>query len=351
MRKKRSVSDGFNMSFLDVMACGLGAVILIFILVDFNATEAPKTEETALQTSLQEVNQSVETLTLTKQQLQQELDRLLNQQSNAAQNEQKHSDQQKQLLAAISQQMASNVQLQQQLDALKVKNQANANLVVQGAEPAHFITGMQVTGKHIVILLDKSASMMAEDLVSVLGALALSPSKRQAKAKWQRTLKVAQWLIAQAPADATISLVAFSDSAQSLSTTPVVASDKTKLTALTQSLFKVSPDGGTNLQLGLKSALTANPNMTDLYLITDGLPTLGDGLSVACRGVFTSKKTISSECRQQLMLETISRFNRRVHVNVVLLPLEGDPYASSMYWNWTQVTGGRFLAPAEEWPQ
>ena len=37
MPKVRKATDGFNLAFLDVMACGLGAVILIFILVDFNA--------------------------------------------------------------------------------------------------------------------------------------------------------------------------------------------------------------------------------------------------------------------------------------------------------------------------
>mgnify|MGYP003149374670 CR=1 FL=1 len=35
MPKVRKAEDGFNLAFLDVIACGLGAVILIFILVDF----------------------------------------------------------------------------------------------------------------------------------------------------------------------------------------------------------------------------------------------------------------------------------------------------------------------------
>lgn len=351
MRKRRAASDGFNMSFLDVMACGLGAVILIFILVDFNATEAPTNEETALQTSLQATTSFIAALSETKQQLLSKLDALNNQTENAQLNQKTQSELQAQLLNAISQQMASNAKLQQQLDALQAKSTENANVALQGTEQANFITGMQVTGKHIVILLDKSASMMAEDLVSVLGALALTPAERQRKAKWQRTLRVARWLIAEAPIDATLSVVAFSDTANPITSSPIKVADKAALNQLVKALFSLSPDGGTNLQLGLKSTLIADPNVTDVYLITDGLPTLGDGLNVSCRGVFTSKKTISSECRQQLMLETIGRFNRKAHINVVLLPLEGDPYASSMYWNWTQVTGGRFLAPAAEWPQ
>ena len=45
MPKVRKAEDGFNLAFLDVMACGLGAVILIFILVDFKAFTPDPTEE------------------------------------------------------------------------------------------------------------------------------------------------------------------------------------------------------------------------------------------------------------------------------------------------------------------
>ena len=45
MPKVRKAEDGFNLAFLDVMACGLGAVILIFILVDFKAFTPTPTEE------------------------------------------------------------------------------------------------------------------------------------------------------------------------------------------------------------------------------------------------------------------------------------------------------------------
>ena len=53
MLKKRKAVDGFNLAFLDVMACGLGAVILIFILVDFDAfTPEPSEEREKLEQEL-----------------------------------------------------------------------------------------------------------------------------------------------------------------------------------------------------------------------------------------------------------------------------------------------------------
>jgi uncharacterized protein HemX len=42
---QRRDTDGFNLAFLDVMACGLGAVILIFMLIKFNAQTPEPVEE------------------------------------------------------------------------------------------------------------------------------------------------------------------------------------------------------------------------------------------------------------------------------------------------------------------
>jgi hypothetical protein len=39
-----------------------------------------------------------------------------------------------------------------------------------------------------------------------------------------------------------------------------------------------------------------------------------------------------------------------VKVNVILLPIEGDPQASPEFWNWTASTGGLLISPAESWP-
>ena len=37
MRKRRSINSS-SLSFLDIMACGLGAVILLFFIIDFQET-------------------------------------------------------------------------------------------------------------------------------------------------------------------------------------------------------------------------------------------------------------------------------------------------------------------------
>jgi seryl-tRNA synthetase len=59
--------NGFNLAFLDVMACGLGAVLLILIIVNFNddtpipsdEIERLKQELAATQTQSQSLNSSI----------------------------------------------------------------------------------------------------------------------------------------------------------------------------------------------------------------------------------------------------------------------------------------------------
>ena len=114
------------------------------------------------------------------------------------------------------------------------------------------------------------------------------------------------------------------------------------MNAIVKDLGAVVPNGGTNLQEGLSILFKANPNITDVYIVTDGLPTLGDGLPMSCKSFISSKKSISSDCRKTLFVETVKRAKKGVHYNVILLPIEGDPFASPMYWEWTRATSGTF---------
>ncbi len=352
MRRKRQPEDGFNLSFLDVMACGLGAVILIFILVDFNsfATE-PTIEEEKLE---QELSASMDQ----QQQLKRSIDEINNKIAMESAKQQatdastvETSQEQNKALQSVSTQLAVIADLENQLAAIAEQLAKSANVDLSGAGEQNFITGMKVEGAQIGILIDKSASMMGGNLVDILGKLALPDNAKAATAKWVRTRRVAQWLLARAPANAKVSAVTFSDDARRLGMRDVVtASVRESMSAIVKDLGTVVPNGGTNLQLGISTLFDTNPNITDVYIITDGLPTLGAGLPLTCRNFISRSKSISSDCRQALLVETVKRAPKGVRYNVILLPLEGDPYAPAMYWNWTRVSGGTFLSPAPEWP-
>ena len=352
MRLKRRNNDAFNMSFLDVMACGLGAVILIFILVDFYAATIDPSDEinrldaeiAAASSEESDLAQAIETAlaAISEEQARQD---------SSAEAQQMSLAQQQQLLQQLSTELAVIADLEQQLAALGEIETPDSNIRLSGTGEENYITGMVVEGRQIGILFDKSASMMGDNLVDVLLALSYSPEERRRTAKWRRNVRAANWLIARLPETSRVTVVSFSETAEVLgpsNVNPVPATSA--LRQIAAEIDTVIPDGGTNLLVGMQTLLAANPNVTDIYLITDGLPTLGEGLGLRCRNFISRQRSISSACRQELLLETIKRVPGNYRMNIILLPLEGDPFAPSMYWEWANATQGRFLAPSQEWP-
>ena len=63
--------------------------------------------------------------------------------------------------------------------------------------------------------------------------------------------------------------------------------------------------------------------------------------------------TISGDCRRALFRHTVNATKPPAGlsaVNVVLLPIEGDPEAAVEYWLWTAASGGLLITPADTWP-
>jgi len=80
------------------------------------------------------------------------------------------------------------------------------------------------------------------------------------------------------------------------------------------------PAGGTSLLNLATAAAAMSPPPDNIYLITDGLPTLGKN---------AAKGTISGKQRVELFHDASKHFPPKVPINVIMFPLEGDPIASA----------------------
>jgi hypothetical protein len=352
-RRTRKSEDGFNLAFLDVMACGLGAIILIFMLVDFNSVMPDPSEELARIAQDQQGQQTqIATLTerdntldsdiVTAQAAQQIAQRALALATQAQQTRQ----------AELAAQQAQLAELEQALAALGPIPESDANLALAGTEAPSFLLGLAVEGQHIVIMVDVSASMMAGKLIDIF-RLKAQPLAQQLQApKWQQNIRTAQWLLARAPSTSKVSVLAYAEQSQWLAR-QINPTDTAAMSGLQQALLQLIPQGGTNLEQALLTLQQDAKGITDIYVITDGLPTKGNtqGLNQwrQCGSFFGSSNTISGECRETLFAQAIKQAPR-VTTNVILLPLEGDPKAAYNYWLWSQVNGGTALAPTQDWP-
>lgn len=352
--------DSFNLSFLDVMACGLGAVILLFMLVKFNVDQGvDNSEEKRLDQEISLTQAQIDALrALSDEQKQAILATQTQMEELAALSEQ---DKQKlaSITASISQAKQSTSSLEQQLIAQeKAQAELNAQVDLAGQGREQYLLGMKVEGQEIGVLLDYSASMTDETLIDIIKRKVGTSSDKQKAPKWQRTLRVLKWIIANAPEQSVLSVVAFNQNASVLGgQAKVDMTDKNSLTQLLAEADALVPENGTNLKDALTKIRQSSSTMDQLFIITDGLPTLGgDGRWLSgfsqCGSFFGKASTISGDCRKNLFIETVKavKFNRRTQVNVILLPLEGDPMAAPLYWTWANQTGGILLSPAPSWP-
>jgi len=72
------------------------------------------------------------------------------------------------------------------------------------------------------------------------------------------------------------------------------------------------------------------------------LPTQGQNPS--------TRTVISSAERAKLFSAAVAELPQNIPMNIILLPMEGDPLATPSYWILAQKTGGAFLSPAKDWP-
>jgi hypothetical protein len=336
------------------MACGLGAAILVFMLVKHNVSSP------AVETDL--LTGDVQTLELRKEGLRQHLDELQNVSRSDTEKIARLQARLTEIKQTLTQKEISVKQKKEELSALK-RDIASRPLAQKedlieddrGGEE-NYLMGLRVEGRRIAILVDSSASMTDETLLEIIKRKNGSSLGKQQGPKWLRTRKTVRWLLARIPKKSEFTVIYFNDSVQPATNMGWFAADNpATIKKLYRELDSIVPKGATNLQKGLSAVSQLRP--TDLYLITDGLPTVGDSRYASlnpfarCSSLLGKSTKISGECRVKLFRQTITDSSpKNVKVNVILLPIEGDPDAVNEYWSWAALTGGLVISPAVNWP-
>ena len=59
---------------------------------------------------------------------------------------------------------------------------------------------------------------------------------------------------------------------------------------------------------------------------------------------------VKQERRVKYMVDAVRSLPRRLPVNVMLFPMDGDPYAAGYFWELAVASGGSLLTPSQDWP-
>lgn len=360
-RSRRNV--GFSLAFLDVMSCGFGAVVLVFLIMNHESQQSQEVinkdllaEMRMLDYQVLQGEEDLFELSTNQQTLRAKLadsasnlttlEAQLQQQTKTLSELEKRTLAQQEDMAALQSDLDSRKDEVERLQALKAATDGNQIRAIKGEGDRQYLTGLKVGGRNIVIIVDTSASMLDETIVNILRRRNMSEDKKRQAPKWQRTLRTVEWLAAQLPLDAEFQLYGFNESVQSYITDDDLdwqpMADGSALNAGVDRLGQAVPAGGTNLESLMLAVRDLSPIPDNIYLITDGLPT---------RAVASPRSpTVDGRTRLKLFREAANRLPRQIPVNVILFPMEGDPMASAAWWQLARLSGGAFISPSWDWP-
>ena len=346
-RRKSRFLNPFGLAFLDVMSCGLGAAVLLFLIIDHNLSELAQASDSGevdvilLEQQIAEEEQKSTDHQRITVQLDRELRTLMKERIVAIQ--------QQALLLAEQTPVTDNKQLVKTVreQERRVKKAKGQQLLQRRAEAKRqYVAGFQVEGHHILILLDRSASMMDREIATVIRNRFLPVSHQRDSIKWRWTRTIFEWLLAHLPAKSRYQVLGFNTTVTEALPRQrgwLLASGKEQLREVIASVRGWVPSGGTRFDLVVEEIHKMRPRPDAVYLITDGLPTQGEDW------LRLKRVKVSASQRMDYFRKAFGGY-RGPPLHVVLLPLEGDPGAAGAFWRVAMKSGGQFLVPSEDWP-
>ena len=353
----------FSLSFLDVMSCGFGAVILIFLIINHATQVQGEIVNQDLLSEIRLLDYQVQNGEKDLVELKEELEELLRSVSDSDEklnsNRRQIADLSEDLaehenisLARIEslEKLKSDVKAREEelkrLKAIEAEGDGSRIRTFAGEGDRQYLTGLKVGGRNILIAVDTSASMLDDDIVNILRRRNMSDERKLRAPKWQRAVRTVEWLSAQLPLDASFQLYGFNENARALLEPThgewIELGEGRELDDALNRLKEVIPGKGTSLENLALAMAELKPPPDNVYLITDSLPTMGVRPP---RGA-----TISGRDRLNLFQNAVRRIPAQVPVNIIMFPMEGDPMAAAAFWNLARVSGGSFLSPSRDWP-
>ena len=356
----------FSLSFLDVICCGFGAVILFYTIISAQSgiERTRQAEDLSAQVALleEQVVSGAKNLVLLRNTLQRTDDETASAASRATQLIE--TLQQRREESAIYD--ASTLAKRERIERLKAdvraleestrRLEASAKTETPRAERTgaaratasrRYITGLTLRGRRVLVLFDRSASMMDADLVQIIRLRNSAEAARRAAPKWQRATDIAGWVVSQMPAGSQFQVYGFNETAEPLLPGTagqwLSAGDASRRQQVSAAIDGLLPQGGTSLVNALRAARGFAQPPDQIVLITDGLPTQGAAPPAL-------RRYVSVADRARFFDEAVRGINAGVPVDVVLLPMKGDVPAPHRFWGLARATKGSFVMPSRDWP-
>jgi len=295
---KRRVSNAFNLAFLDVMFCGFGAVILFFMIINANSHERREKINFVAQAEVDKVDIEVldaeKYLVQLKNTLKKIDEEVIETQGlskkvieNIEINKIELSKRRKDTLAkeeninALKSDLKSLEEEQKRLEAGAQSEDIDGERLryFAGQGDRQYLTGLKMGGERVLILVDTSASMLADKIINILRFRNLPQEEKIRAAKWQQVLYTVDWISTRIPPTSKFQIYAFNEKSGPVYTEAgsewLDAGNPKHLNAAVTAFYNTEPGKGTSLYNAFSSVDELSPLPDNIFLLTDGFPTQG----------------------------------------------------------------------------
>ncbi len=364
MARKRRSFEIFSMSFLDCICCGFGAVILLFMIINAQATRATDSPTQRLMAEVSKLQYEIldqrKDFVLAKN----TVEKLDNERAQASSEIEQITALIERLKAEIQKKDADSLakaerieKLQSDIESLEERrkqllaaaaSRASGSQVrsFTGEGDRQYLTGLKVGGQRILVLVDASASMLDRRIVNILRRRNLPPERRLLSEKWRQVVNSVDWLSAQFPADSQFQIYAFNTVAwpvlEGTEGTWLDVGDGKQLSEAVRTLRRTVPRAGTNMMAAYDVINKIKPAPDNVIVLADGLPTTNS--EHPDRGMVTGQQRLNYHYEAEKVIPS------GIPVNILLYPMEGDYNASIAYWLLAYRTGGSFMSVSRDWP-
>ncbi len=352
------------MSFLDIMSCGFGAVVLFFMIINsqvVRTTDAPPEELVGETMRLEfEVLEARKNLVLAKNTMEELEDEEATASSRIAQitalieklkiELAKHDQETLAKIERVEKLQSDIERLEEEKKRLLAEEQrleSGKNVRrFTGEGDRQYLTGLKVGGKRILVLVDNSASMLDRRIINIIRRRNMDDAVKLRSMKWRQAVASVDWLSAQFRPDSLFQIYTFNTEPK-----PVLkgsegiwleVGDGKQLDEAIRILRRTVPDGGTNMLDAYRVITSLNPRPDNVILLVDSLPTMNTPQ--------TDRGMVTGQERLRFHYEAEAEIPSGIPVNVLLYPMEGDYNAAIAYWLLAYRTGGSFMSISKDWP-
>jgi len=365
--RRRRQTEIFSMSFLDCMSCGFGAIVLFFMIINAQVKQTTEEDPSKLMAETKKLEVEIlggrKNLVLARNTIQQ-----LESKKQTAEGMIAEIlsllDELRAELSKYDNDTLARIErvekLQSDIKSLEVEVERLLQLAAEDATDGsrirefdedgqgarQYLTGLKLNGERTLILVDRSASMLADTIVNIIRRRNMSVEDKLRSVKWRQVVASVDWLTAQVRPGTQFQIYMFNNTVEPVIKgsfgTWLTANDNTQLDEAVRVLQHTVPMNGTNMHAAFAAARDLDPRPDNIILLADGLPTMDKA--------DTNRRTVTGRQRVALFGDAVRELPSGVPVNILLYPLEGDFDAPFLYWSLAYSSGGSMISVSRDWP-